>query len=184
MSTGYVYCMSNPAMPGMVKIGYTERPMEDRIQEANIACTWIPLPFTVEFARRVKDPNHKEQIVHRILKEKRVNPKREFFRVTAEEVKLLFELMDGTWWDPEECEEEEQPIVGTEVIRMFLDKFIHPAAAGDVPATASGVTTTFNEWKTREGYKYGRPAEVVEKLRSQFGPPKPGVGWSEITLRK
>jgi hypothetical protein len=173
--------MSNPEMPGMLKIGYTERPMDERLQEAN-ASTWVPQPFSIEFAKHVNEPNAKEQTIHRILKEKRVNPKREFFRVSTEEVRLLFELMDGSWWDPE-MEDEQPQLTGSQVVAMFLDKFIYPAKQGDPPATAAGVTIGFKTWKTQEGFKNGRVEDVIEKLRSQYSSPKPGVGWAEITMR-
>jgi len=181
--SGFVYCMSNPLMPGLLKIGYTERPMEIRLEEAN-ASTWIPADFSIEFARYVRDANHKEQTIHRILKDKRVNPKREFFRASPEDVKLLFELMDGTWWDSEGVEEDEHPILGHQVVGMFLDKHVRPAGPGDANLTAGSVAAAFKEWKTKEGYKYGRPEDVVDKLRTAYGSPKPGVGWTGITLRK
>ncbi len=181
MSRGYVYCMSNPEMSGLLKIGYTERPMDERVQEAN-ASTWVPQPFSIEFAKHVNEPNAKEQTIHRILKEKRVNPKREFFRVSTEEVRLLFELMDGSWWDPE-MEDEQPQLTGSQVVAMFLDQSIYPAKPGDPPATVVGVTAGFKTWKAHEGFKYGRDVEVVDKLRSQYGNPKSGVGWTEITMR-
>ena len=181
MSRGYVYCMSNPAIPGLLKIGYTERPMEERLQEAN-GSTWVPADFSIVFARHVNEPNAKEQIVHRILKEKRYNPKREFFRVTEDEVRLLFELMDGTWWDPE-VEDEQPQMTGEQVVTLFLNQSIYPSKPGDPPATLSGVTSEFKAWKTREGFRFGRPEDVIAKLRAGEGDPKPGVGWASITLR-
>ena len=181
MSRGYVYCMSNPAIPDLLKIGYTERPMEERLQEAN-SSTWVPAEFSIVFARHVNEPNAKEQIIHRILKDKRSNPKREFFRVSVEEVRLLFELMDGTWWDPE-VDDEQPQLTGAQVVALFLDQSIYPAKPGDPPATSAGVTAGFKSWKAREGFKFGREVDVVDKLRSQYGNPKPGVGWADITLR-
>lgn len=181
MSRGYVYCMSNPAMPDLLKIGYTERPMDERLQEAN-GSTWVPQEFSIVFARHVNDPNAKEQTVHRILKEKRVNPRREFFRVTADEVKLLFELMDGSWWDPE-LDDEQPQMTGAQVVALFLDQSIYPAKPGDSPATAAAVTAGFKAWKAQEGFKFGREVDVVDKLRNHYGNPKPGVGWADITLR-
>ena len=173
--------MSNPSIPDLLKIGYTERPMEERLQEAN-GSTWVPTEFSIVFARHVNEPNAKEQIVHRILKEKRVNPKREFFRVTAEQVRPLFELMDGTWWDPE-VDDEQPQLTGDKVVTLFLNEFIYPAKPGDSPATVSGVTSEFKAWKSQEGFRYGRPEEVIVKLRAGNGDPKPGVGWANITLR-
>ncbi len=48
--TGYVYCMSNPSMPGLLKIGMTERTPDIRLGEANMSNTWIPTPFELELA--------------------------------------------------------------------------------------------------------------------------------------
>ena len=67
---------------------------------------------------------------------------------------------------------------------MFLDKHVHPAGPDDTNLTAGSVAAAFKEWKTKEGYKYGRPEDVVDKLRMVYGSPKPGVGWSGITLRR
>lgn len=182
MSTsGFVYCLSNPEMPGLLKIGFTERPMDQRLEEAN-SSTWVPTEFSIVFAKFVRDPNAKEQTIHRILKSARINPKREFFRVSPEEVRLYFELMDGTWWDSEI--EEEEPVLGHQVVKMFLDKHIYPAMPGDPNLTSGSVALAFKEWKTKEGFKYGRPDEVIDSLRIAHGSPKPGVGWVGITLRK
>lgn len=181
MSSGYVYCMSNPAMPGMLKIGYTDRSPGERLQEANVTCTWIPLDFSVEFAKHVKDPNKKEQTIHAILAEKRVNPKREFFRVTKEEVKLLFELLDGTWWDPEEVVEGDNRVLGDEVIRMFLDKNIYPAKHGDPPVSWVDIAAAFQAWKRTVGYTSGNTVKVRELLISVYGEPHRGA-WSSIRL--
>ena len=101
MSDGYVYCFSNESMPGILKVGMTERTPTARLAEANSSDTWRPpTPYTIEFAKKVVNPKNKETILHMLLTRytDRVNPKREFFRVPLEEVKLFFELMDGDWW--------------------------------------------------------------------------------------
>lgn len=180
MTSGYIYCMSNPAMPGMLKIGYTERSPKERLEEANLASTWIPLDFSIEFAKQVKDPNKKEQTIHAILAEKRVNPKREFFRVTREEVKLLFELADGAWWDPEEIDVDNR-VLGDEVIRMFLDKHIYPSNLGDPPVSWHDIEDAFRSWKQEVGYTSGNTAKVRELLKSAYGEPRRGA-WSTIRL--
>lgn len=46
MSKGYVYVLSNPCMPGIVKIGKTTRSVEDRANE--LYQTGVPEPFKVE----------------------------------------------------------------------------------------------------------------------------------------
>ena len=86
--------MSNPSMPGLLKIGFTTRAIEERLQEANQPNTWIPMPFSLELSKFVVNPQQKETTIHRILAKDRVNPSREFFRVDMDQVKLLFDLMD------------------------------------------------------------------------------------------
>lgn len=181
MTSGFVYCMSNPAMPGMLKLGYTERSPIERLQESNVSSTWIPLDFCIEFAKHVKDPSKKEHVIHTILAEKRVNPKREFFRVTKEEVKLLFELMDGTWWDPEDSTDLDNKVAGDEVIRMFLDKHIYPSNEGDTPVSWSEIAAVFQSWKREMGYTAGNTLKVRDLLKDQYGDPCRG-GWSSFRL--
>jgi len=99
MTEGYVYCLSNISIPGLVKVGMTERTPEERVLE--LFTTGVATPFKVEFAKKVINPKQKECDVHVILKKYRVNPKREFFRISPEEVKKFFSLMDGDWWTVE-----------------------------------------------------------------------------------
>lgn len=113
MTDGYLYCFSNQSMPGILKVGMTERTLEIRLNEANSSDTWRPpTPYKIEFAKKVLNPKQKETTLHNLLSQytERINPKREFFRVSSEEVKTFFDLIDGDLWvkDPEEEEEEEE----------------------------------------------------------------------------
>ena len=115
MTDGYLYCFSNQSMPGILKVGMTERTPEIRLNEANSSDTWRPpTPYKIEFAKKVLNPKDKETILHKLLSQytERINPKREFFRISPEEVKTFFDLIDGDLWvkdpDPEEEEEEEE----------------------------------------------------------------------------
>lgn len=90
---GYIYAMSNKSMPGILKIGMTERSIEERLKEANGTFTLIP--FVVEMSKNVLNCKEKEKCIHQILQPKRVNPKKEFFEVTIEEIKPIFDLMDS-----------------------------------------------------------------------------------------
>lgn len=101
MTEGYLYCFSNVSMPGILKIGMTERNPEIRLNEANSTDTWRPpTPYMIEIAKKVNYPKKKEITLHKILSQysERINPKREFFRVSIEEVKTLFDLIDGELW--------------------------------------------------------------------------------------
>ena len=39
---GYIYALATPSMPGLVKIGATDRDPADRLAEANASGTWGP----------------------------------------------------------------------------------------------------------------------------------------------
>lgn len=98
MSKGYVYVLSNPSMPGMVKIGRTERPVQQRATD--LWQTGVPTPFKVEC--EVLSPNcaEMELAAHDRFHESRVSEGREFFRVECTDVRnfldrhLLGQLRD------------------------------------------------------------------------------------------
>lgn len=113
MSYGYIYCFSNQSMPGILKIGMTERTPVVRLSEANASDTWRPpTSYKIEFAKKVSNPSQKEKTLHSLLEKytERINPRREFFRVSREEVDTFFNLIDGEDWvegEDEEVEEDE-----------------------------------------------------------------------------
>ena len=111
---GYIYCLSNESMPGLLKVGMTSRSPEDRAKELHT--TGVALPFKVEFAKKVTNPNYIEALIHGILSHyhDRVNPRREFFRVSLEEVQALFYLTSGEEWVPRVLEEEDDDEENTE----------------------------------------------------------------------
>ena len=113
MTTGYIYCFSNRSMSGVLKIGMTERTPKLRLREANASDTWRPpTPYKIEFAKKVSNPLKKEKTLHILLEQytDRIHPRREFFRVSQEEVRTFFDLMDGEIWveTPEEKEDEDE----------------------------------------------------------------------------
>jgi hypothetical protein len=80
---GWVYALSNEAHPHLVKIGHSTDSPESRAAE--IHSTGVPLPFVVEFMIYVEECGSLEAAVHERLKDSRVNPRREFFRMAAPE---------------------------------------------------------------------------------------------------
>ena len=100
-------------MPGILKVGMTERTPEARLSEANSPDTWRPpTPYKIEFAKKVSNHPQKEKTLHTLLEQytDRIHPRREFFKVSSEEVRKFFDLMDGEMWaeTPKEEEEEEE----------------------------------------------------------------------------
>ena len=98
--SGYIYCFSNEVMPGILKVGMTERTPELRLNEANNSGTWTLPSYKIVIAKKVLNPKQKELTLHILLSQytQRIHPKREFFRVSQEEVKTFFDLIDGELW--------------------------------------------------------------------------------------
>jgi len=91
-SVGIVYVLTNPAMPGIVKIGKTSRGSVDaRLSE--LYSTGVPVPFECAFAGRVLDESKVEKAFHLAFGPYRLNPKREFFEIEPEQAIALLELM-------------------------------------------------------------------------------------------
>lgn len=86
----WVYVLSNPSMPGMVKIGYTNGDPEGRVKEINRA-TGIPTDFVVEYAIPCVNGYEVEQLVHEELNDVRVNNRKEFFNINIQEAKHLLD---------------------------------------------------------------------------------------------
>lgn len=76
---GIVYFLSNPSMPGVIKIGFTTGAIEDRIRQLNT--TGVPLPFEVVAMFKVRDPQECEKAIHECLGDYRINNGREFFKI-------------------------------------------------------------------------------------------------------
>jgi hypothetical protein len=83
LAKGYLYILSNPAMPGLLKIGLTTRTVPDRVAELS-AATGVPSAFLIEAYFESSDPQEHEEAVHRKLQNRRVAGK-EFFRVSLDE---------------------------------------------------------------------------------------------------
>ena len=80
---GRVYVLSNEAMPGLLKIGYTMNTVEGRAKELSIA-TGVPIEFAIEYQIECREPAVVESLTHAAFKDSRYNNSREFFSVSVE----------------------------------------------------------------------------------------------------
>jgi hypothetical protein len=78
-TVGFTYVLSNPAMPGMVKVGYTTAQAEGIDKELN--STTVPLPYAVAFGALTSFPVEVKARAHQMLDWHRVAKDREFFQV-------------------------------------------------------------------------------------------------------
>ncbi len=79
---GLLYVLVNSAMPGLVKVGRTERDAEARARELS-SSTGVPTPFLVAYEESFDDCSDAERQVHRLLESQgyRIADNREFFCV-------------------------------------------------------------------------------------------------------
>ena len=80
---GFVYILVHPRIPGLVKIGKTRRPTEQRVAELSQQ-TGVPGTFILAFELAVSDCDTVELLVHERLKDRRVEGK-EFFSLSPQE---------------------------------------------------------------------------------------------------
>jgi len=131
---GFIYIMSNPAFPNLIKIGKSKKdPTTDRVNELNQ--TGVPEPFKVEYFAFVGNDDGLESYIHKKYSNKRPNKKREFFAVSIpnainaikegaenygglkyEEIfhsikNYLNNLIDETWWEDRILPREQPTLV-------------------------------------------------------------------------
>jgi hypothetical protein len=87
-----VYVLTNPAMPGLVKIGFSTN--EDaNVRIAQLYTSGVPVPFRLEFACRVRNAKEVEQALHLAFGPQRFNPRREFFSIEPEQAIAILRLL-------------------------------------------------------------------------------------------
>jgi T5orf172 domain len=101
MKPGYIYILTNESMPGVVKVGRTERQPETRSKELHT--TGVPQPFKLEYFVFVDDCQTAEQQIHSLLEGKglRTSSNREFFNAHLHDVIQAVELVTHATSNPE-----------------------------------------------------------------------------------
>lgn len=92
----WVYILSNPSMPDILKIGYTKLDPQERSNQIGRG-TGIPQEFYVEWAYKCFNGEEIEREVHKYLKELRVNTHKEFFKLTVDEAKHVIMLIGNKY---------------------------------------------------------------------------------------
>ena len=92
--SGHVYLLTNPVMPGLIKIGFTTSP-DVEIRMKQIYSTGVPLPFECVYSKRLDNYKEAENALHVAFGSTRVNPKREFFRIDPACVMAILEILPG-----------------------------------------------------------------------------------------
>lgn len=168
MSIGYIYCFSNPSMPGLYKVGMTDRTPEERAKE--LYSTGVPEPFVIKFAIKVQDPKHAESIVHKALESftVRPNPKREYFRASIEQIKLVFDLININ-----QIKEEKEIVSDNESVCTVISDLTTEADETSVKTCEKSVKTCEKSVDNNSLYqkylKIGQRIGVSNKLDGTWG---------------
>ena len=96
MAKGIVYCLTNPAMPGLVKIGCVKEgvtidDLNRRLGE--LYNTSVPEAFAASYAVIVEDAKAAEKTLHDTFADRRPNSRREFFKIAPSRVESAMRLM-------------------------------------------------------------------------------------------
>ena len=171
----FVYILTNPTIPDLVKIGRTKN-LEERLKSLS-SHSGVPVPFQCFFCCEVTDGSEVERRLHFGLGDHRVNPKREFFRINPERVKVLLEgwsIRDVTPSKDIVDSQEEQDSLNREISRRPVFTF----QMVDIPI---GSELTFLKDETKvsivsgdreiefEGQKYSLTQVTMELLNKEFG---------------
>lgn len=79
MTVGFVYCLENSCMPGIYKIGMTDRSPTQRCCELSNS-TSVPTSFSLVFYVETDNANAIERELHAAFSKERVSYNREFFK--------------------------------------------------------------------------------------------------------
>lgn len=88
---GWVYIITNRAMPDLVKVGFSTKDPELRAAELNN--TGSPHPYTVEYEILVDNPHAVEKQAHKLLRHR--HDGKEWFRCDAEEAIIAIKQSAG-----------------------------------------------------------------------------------------
>ena len=87
---GFIYIMSNPAHPGLLKIGQTSK--DPLVRRKELSTTGVPEEFVIEYQALVSDYRRQEKYIHQKLSEVRHSDKKEFFSISVPEaIKVIRE---------------------------------------------------------------------------------------------
>ncbi|AXT46377.1 GIY-YIG nuclease family protein [Chromobacterium rhizoryzae] len=94
MRYGFVYLLANKAMPGIYKIGMTDRSPLQRVDELSRS-TSIPMSFDLVCYAEVDGALEHERALHAEFSHFRVNENREFFSFNAATLEDVIQTFSG-----------------------------------------------------------------------------------------
>jgi len=95
---GHIYYLVNRAMVGLIKIGYTNISLYERLSQLNT--TGVPIPFELGASFLVSNAKQCENEIHKELKKYRIANDREFFNISlmlavSKTINIIQKWQDG-----------------------------------------------------------------------------------------
>ncbi len=150
-----MYVLTNEAMRGYVKIGFTNGTVEGRLKQLDR--TNLPLPFECFYAAEVENARAEELWLHSVFADRRVRDGREFFKIDEERVVAALRRVQIKDVTPKDfinvTKEEERELEEAKSVRARFD-----FSQCEIPV---GSVLTFS----RDGTKQ---AKVVENNRIEI----------------
>lgn len=131
MQKEIIYILTNEAMPGFIKIGFTNNSLDERLRQLDR--TGVPLPFEIYYACEVENARNDERWLHLIFSDRRVRDSREFFKMDPERVIVALkriQKIDITPGISVGTEEEQREIEEKKSIRSRFDFRIYEIPVG------------------------------------------------------
>jgi len=91
----YLYLLSNPSIPNLIKIGMTKNTPDERMEQ--LFSTGVPEKFILEYSVIVPDSAVAERLAHTALNSYRHRSNREFFSVSVIEAVAIINSNIGTY---------------------------------------------------------------------------------------
>ena len=106
---GWLYVISSPSLPGLVKLGATRR-LNPTIRVKELSSSSLPEPYHAHCFVFSDDCFELENNIHKYFDKERVNPDREFFRIEPKEAidVLRNEFHVDVHFVDEDCDENEE----------------------------------------------------------------------------
>ncbi len=106
---GWLYVISSPSLPGLVKLGATRR-LNPTIRVKELSSSSLPEPFHAHCFVFSDDCFELENNIHKYFDKERVNPDREFFRIEPKDaIDVLKEIFNvDVHFVDEDCDENEE----------------------------------------------------------------------------
>lgn len=106
---GWLYVISSPSLPGLVKLGCTRR-LNPALRVRELSSSSLPEPYHAHCFVFSDDCFELENNIHKYFDKERVNPDREFFRIEPKEaIDVLKEIFNvDVHFVDEDCDEDEE----------------------------------------------------------------------------